>query len=56
MTYKQLSRKDYQRLIGIAIGKKKNLKIQGKKGSEEKRWSKRWYHCSKSVAGQNDKQ
>ena len=51
MAYKQLSRKDYQRLIGIA-NKKKKPKARRRRKSD----SKRWHHCSRSVAGQNDKQ
>ena len=31
MTYKQLSRKDYQRLIGIANGKEKNKKSKARR-------------------------
>ena len=31
MTYKQLSRKDYQRLIGIVNGKKKNKKSKARR-------------------------
>ena len=46
MTKNRLTRKVYKRLIGIANGKEKKKK---------KRWSKRWHHCSESVASQNDK-
>ena len=36
MTYKQLSRKDYQRLIGIANGKEKNKKSKERKKVKRK--------------------
>ena len=50
MAYKQLSRKDYQRLIGIANEKKKP------KARRRRKSDQRGGITSRSVAGQNDKQ
>ena len=51
MAYKRLSRKDDQRLIGIANEKKKPKARRRRKSDQ-----RGWHHHSGSVAGQNDKQ